>query len=1119
MSDFALPQLVQALTLATSTSDTTLLARANEQLDAWDALPEFWEALVRVALDRQLASEVPGGLSDNARRLAAIRVKNGLTRYWRQRIARRSSVTIDRERKARIRALLLGMLEETDRTVALESAVAVARVARLDYPDEWPVLLPTLQDAIVHASAAVHTGDAAPHTRLVLLRSAEALHHTLKELETMRVLSGKVRMSEVARTLLPPLQAAFEQLFAGTLHGAEQDAAAWAAAPGRAECIRAVHLLLKALGRLALADMGILSARRGGAAADGTPSNLAFRFFACTPAQLQRVAWARSQVMRAGASPLLTPLTKLLIAYAKLHLALVARQNSNAARWPGWAEVAWWYWHSLRDGAQDARALERPDAGADESGNAVAFPYKWLVCALVLLRTTLLAWKHARPADTPFYGAPGAQFEREAVDVLLDFYLRLTPGDLARWEESAEEFALQDAQADADLDVRPAAESLLLALARHSTRRAETGVDVRAEPKVAEYVWTRFQAAAQLAPDELGAVLARDAVYLGAGVCRDELDPALGEHELGEEPENVMSLAIEQRLVPEAALDAPRTGAAWVVVRRRIAWLLWHWSEQVRVPARPAVYALLAALLQPVPGKTDAAVRLQAAKSVTALADTLTFDADVFAPYLGDALAGLVQLVGELEEVDSIRTVATALSVVTERVGPRVVPYVPQLVDMVPALWGRDDPEARARPSILEFLGKLTREASPALGDAPGGALAYVHHMVATVVRDALSPANAPLLAGDALLLWARTLQAAPQMTAPAFELLALLPPLLPQPDHVALACRILEESCLLAPLEVLREHGAVLAEALAAVLLDKTFPDVLAPVYALECWLRTLAASEREARDAALHYFAEQLHRTRLFEALLLALLEDREATVVASQFVCVVCRLAFELPYPVFPELVHTLAPVLRSVLAEREAVQRHLAGAQPGAVWPVLVPELVRRAGSMPAVRKMKMVALGLASMVRSAAAAPDAPLFECIPEMIGVWTDVLGQVVEDAAGNASVYRRELSPDRSLPQELVPEDEEFGLTADTLGGGLENTLPNARRSHALLERDPVTTVPLRAYIAETLNEALARHPSDSPAGATLHGALSSMDPLVLEVLQKDLAGERPRPEDPEA
>ena len=128
-------------------------------------------------------------------------------------------------------------------------------------------------------------------------------------------------------------------------------------------------------------------------------------------------------------------------------------------------------------------------------------------------------------------------------------------------------------------------------------------------------------------------------------------------------------------------------------------------------------------------------------------------------------------------------------------------------------------------------------------------------------------------------------------------------------------------------------------------------------------------------------------------------------------------------------------------------------------------------------------------------------------------------MLGQVVEDAAGNASVYRRELSPDRSLPQELVPEDEEFGLTADTLGGGLENTLPNARRSHALLERDPVTTVPLRAYIAETLNEALARHPSDSPAGATLHGALSSMDPLVLEVLQKDLAGERPRPEDPEA
>ena len=47
----------------------------------------------------------------------------------------------------------------------------------------------------------------------------------------------------------------------------------------------------------------------------------------------------------------------------------------------------------------------------------------------------------------------------------------------------------------------------------------------------------------------------------------------------------------------------------------------------------------------------------------------------------------------------------------------------------------------------------------------------------------------------------------------------------------------------------------------------------------------------------------------------------------------------------------------------------------------------------------------------------------------------------------------------------------------------------------------------VPLRPCLANTLNVVLSKHPVGTPPGDVLHQALSSMDPLVLDVLQRDL------------
>lgn len=1123
---FGLPALLDTLAAATSTSDAALLQRANAQLDEWEVHEAYWEALLHVAFDTSPAPRPDVADADNLRRLAIIRFKNGVLKYWRPRILRNGTFKISDAAKERIRSHLLQVLHETDRTVAVQAAVAIARIARMDYPDAWPKLVPMVREAIESATASIHRAassgagmdSTAPDT-LLLLRACDVLRQCLKEFESVRVLAGKMRMTDLARTLLPSLQPAFEQLFADTFHLPDPSAAAvaaWAAVPGVHERIRACHLLFKVLHRLALADTGIISVQVQQSRGKG--DNLAYTFFICTPRQLESITQLRLYVLEAAASEphfssLVVPLTKYMTVYAKFHLALVAKMHNKVASWPGWAEVAWWYWGVLRAAAHSgaAAALRKPEAASDEVYMA-QYPYRWLVLALVLVRTTLMAWRRDRPTDSPFFGVHGAQFELEAVDVLLSTYLRLTSDDLMRWEESPEEFAAEETQADADLDIRPAAESLLVALSQCCVRSVRVGVTSDMFANVAETVFNRFLASDTLERTALDAVLARDAIYTALGLCRDQLDPNLTEDDdevggasLGPENINRMYEAIRQRFVPEALLGPPDVNATWMVMRRRIAWLLWEWSDHVQTPARPQVYNVLVQLLRYEPGRTDAAVQLAAARSLMALADTVEFDAETFEPFLGDALAGLVCLIadGELTEVGSIRTVASTLSVLIDRMGPRSAPYAPRLVELVPTLWSHEDPEARAKPSILEFLGKLAVAVSPSLREPQDTVLLQLHTTVAHVVRDSLSPTLAPLLGYDALLLYAHTLQATQNLSSELFLLAEAVVPCVQQPDYSPLVCRIWEELCLLAPVDTLQRFGSEMYAELASLLADKDSPVIVAPVSAVECHLRALAA---DARREALHYFVELLHSTNVFAMLVTMLVRDEESAVIATRFVCVLSRLAYTLPAPVFHQMVRASAPAVAQTLPEKPAVQHALQQHQSGGLWLVLVPGMIRRVENMASMRKMKIAALGIASILRGATDALDLPILGLVPDMVGAWTDVLGQVVEDAQGRSMLYEREESPDQPFGPEDLDDELDLGLLGSGFGA-LEDTSPTAKRSERLMEQDPVVTEPLRPYISASLNQALADHPQNTEGGAVLHQALASIDPLVLDVLHKDL------------
>lgn len=130
-----------------------------------------------VYLDKSLPSEI--------RYLAVIQLKNGIDKYWRKTATNAISV----EEKARIRGSLLeGGIAEVENNLALQNALVVAKVVRIDYPLDWPDVLTSL---IKILRTANHTN------QLHLRRGMLILLQVIKELSTARLRTSQTRLQSV----------------------------------------------------------------------------------------------------------------------------------------------------------------------------------------------------------------------------------------------------------------------------------------------------------------------------------------------------------------------------------------------------------------------------------------------------------------------------------------------------------------------------------------------------------------------------------------------------------------------------------------------------------------------------------------------------------------------------------------------------------------------------------------------------------------------------------------------------------------------------------------------------------------------------------------------------------
>ncbi|XP_059487451.1 importin-11 [Neocloeon triangulifer] len=179
------PEVLAALGAATS-QDINLLRPAEARLKEWETAPGFYAALLAAFADL--------GQPVNVRWMAVLCVKNGVDRFWR----RNAPNAIDEREKAAVRQSLIACcLQEPAPQILTQLAVLAAKIARHDWPREWPMLMDQLLEG-------VQRHETRHHALLVL-------HHVVKTLSSKRLAGDRRLFQELTASLFPHVLHVFEQ--------------------------------------------------------------------------------------------------------------------------------------------------------------------------------------------------------------------------------------------------------------------------------------------------------------------------------------------------------------------------------------------------------------------------------------------------------------------------------------------------------------------------------------------------------------------------------------------------------------------------------------------------------------------------------------------------------------------------------------------------------------------------------------------------------------------------------------------------------------------------------------------------------------------------------------------
>ncbi|KAF9981405.1 hypothetical protein BGZ75_007340 [Mortierella antarctica] len=608
---------------------------AVTQLQQWETTPQFNATLQDIFYDRSLDT--------NIRWQAIIYLKNGIDKYWR----RAAKNAIAPEEKAAIRSRLLTALDEEQKPLATQNAVLIAKIARIDFPLEWPDLLTTLLD-IVRTSTA---NESDPRARLVQQRSLYTLHLVVKGLISKTLAGGRKQFQMVAPDLFSNVVNIYvryvDLLFASSTTNIES----------LSGCLETSHMALKCLRRIVVHGFPEFATTEGPVA-----------FFRLALEHLQKFMAFKESIPE-QCSFLVTAVDSHIKLIGKFYLDLMDAHPRQFILSPGAGDVLRFYWGLLA-------------GNGNEHGAAPA--QTTLIQGLLLIKKTLkdpqfiLTNRDPEPVvvqcrhiiENEFMTA---ETSNKLAEILITKYMRLTEDDLEEWDNNPEEWALEEEADSWRYQLRPCAEKVFMDLL--SSHRAQLS------PLLVQLAGSTAN---------MTDLFLKDSIYTAIG---------LGSHDL------YGAIDFDSWLNGQLSQEVQNASSDFRVIRRRIAWMIGKWvSVNISKDARPTVYTIMLHLLRP---DEHLAVRLAAAQNLKACIDDWDFEPATFAPYLEQSVQGLKSVMGEVEEPDSRMRILSCMSIIVERMDEHIAPYAQQIIELLPPLWQAAANQNLLQSAILVIMTKL----------------------------------------------------------------------------------------------------------------------------------------------------------------------------------------------------------------------------------------------------------------------------------------------------------------------------------------------------------------------------------------------------------------------------
>nr|XP_017243835.1 PREDICTED: importin-11-like isoform X2 [Daucus carota subsp. sativus] len=742
--------------------DENLRKPAEAALSHSENRPGFCSCLLEVITAKDLVAQT------DVRLLASVYLKNSVGRYWRNR--RESWVVytcsgISKEEKLHLRQKLLSHLREENYQIAVTLAVLISKIARFDYPKEWPELFSTL-------SQQLQSADVLTSQRIFLI-----LFRTLKELSTKRLAADQRNFAQISSQFFDFSWQLWQRDAQAILHGFSVLAQSLSSNASETHddlyitCQR-WYLCSKILRQLIIA--GFQSDARSMQEVRQV-KEVSPLFLKAIESFLPHYKSFREKHLRFWdfLKKACTKLMKILVTIQKCHpysfgdkcvLPLVIDFTLNTITDPG-PELMSFEKYIIQCMSMVKTILECKE-------------YKLNLTGRVMGENGVTFEKIKESMSSHVAGVISSLLPSDRVVILCNILIRryfvLSASDVEEWYQNPESFHHEEDSVLWSEKLRPCAEALYIVLfENHSQLLGPVVVSI-------------LQEAMSECPSSVSEItqglLLKEAAYGAAAYVYYELS-------------NYLSFKdwFNGALSLELTNDHPNMR----IIHRKVALILGQWVSEIKDDTRRAVYCALIKLLQ----DNDICVRLAAARSLYFHVEDATFSEQEFSDLFPVCWCSCFKLVEEVQEFDSKVQVLNTISALITHVNG-VTPYANNLVQFFQKAWEESSGENLLQIQLLTALKNFV----VALGyQSP-----LCYNMLVPILQGGLIINSPDELLEDYMLLWEATISHSPSMVP---QLLGLFPHLVEilnrSSAHVKVAANIIEGYILLGGNEFLNLHAS----------------------------------------------------------------------------------------------------------------------------------------------------------------------------------------------------------------------------------------------------------------------------------------------------------------------